>query len=102
MVHDRPGLLRPRLLRNLRPPTGRLYDNPATADKLWEHIYLDNIKKLDMVARRYPAGAIFEFDSLDEVREFDPLFLENLDSEVFDNIVAVLGCEKSAITMSYH
>ena len=79
------------------PLLDAVYDNPATADKLWEHIYLDNIKKLDMVARRYPAGTIFEFDSLDEVRQFDPLFLENLDSEVFDNIVAVLGCEKSAI-----
>ena len=43
-----------------------IYDKPDTKDKLWEHIYLDNIKKLDMVARRYPAGAIFEFDSLDE------------------------------------
>lgn len=79
------------------PLLDAVYDNPATADKLWEHIYLDNIKRLDMVARRYPAGTIFEFDSLDEVRQFDPLFLENLDSEVFDNIVAVLDCEKSAI-----
>lgn len=79
------------------PLLDAVYDNPATVDKLWEHIYLDNIKQLDMVARRYPAGTIFEFDSLDEVREFDPLFLENLDSEVFDNIVAVLGCDKGSI-----
>ncbi len=74
-----------------------VYDSPATVDKLWEHIYLDNIKQLDMMARRYPTGTIFEFDSLDEVRAFDPLFLENLDSEVFDNIVAVLGCGKGDI-----
>lgn len=79
------------------PLLDAVYDNPATADKLWEHIYLDNIKALDMTARRYPAGTIFEFDSLDEVREFDPMFLENLDSEVFDNIVEVLGCEKGDI-----
>lgn len=79
------------------PLLNAVYDNPATADKLWEHIYLDNIKSLDMTARRYPAGTIFEFDSLDEVRQFDPLFLENLDSEVFDNIVRVLGCKKGDI-----
>ncbi|WP_326425954.1 phosphotransferase [Adlercreutzia wanghongyangiae] len=79
------------------PLLDAVYDNPATADKLWEHIYLDHIKELDMTARRYPAGTIFEFDSLDEVREFDPLFLENLDSEVFDNIVEVLGCSKNEI-----
>ena len=37
------------------------------------------------------------FDSLDELREFDPYFLSNVDSEVFDNIVAVLGCDKNDI-----
>lgn len=83
------------------PLLDAVYDSPATADKLWEHIYLDNIKNLDMTARRYPAGTIFEFDSLDEVREFDPMFLGNLDSEVFDNIVNVLGCEKSEIRDVY-
>ena len=79
------------------PLLDAVYDNPATVDKLWEHIYLDHIKDLDMMARRYPTGTIFEFDSLDEVRAFDPLFLENLDSEVFDNIVATLGCIKGEI-----
>ena len=79
------------------PLLDAVYDNPATVDKLWEHIYLDHIKDLDMMARRSPAGTIFEFDSLDEVRAFDPLFLENLDSEVFDNIVATLGCTKGEI-----
>ena len=32
----------------------------------------DNIKKADMVARRYPAGTIFEFDSLDECASLIP------------------------------
>lgn len=77
------------------------YDLPETAGKLWEHLYAEHIKELDMVARRYPEGSIFEFDSLDEVREFDPLFLENLDSEVFDNITRVLGCTKAEIRDVY-
>ncbi|MDO4443466.1 MAG: phosphotransferase, partial [Slackia sp.] len=69
------------------------YDLPATADKLWEEIYVDHIKEFDMVARPYEEGVIHEFDSLDELRDFDPYFLRNVDSEVFDNIVAVLGCD---------
>ena len=40
-----------------------------------------------MTIRRYENPIIHEFDSLDELQEFDPLFLENLDSEIFDNIV---------------
>ena len=50
-----------------------------------------------MEIRRHESGTIFEFDSLDEMKDFDPLFLENIDVEIFDNIVAVLGCSKSEI-----
>ena len=50
-----------------------------------------------MTIRKYPDGVINEFDSLDELREFDPAFIENIDSEIFDNIVFVLHCEKSDI-----
>jgi len=73
------------------------YDRPETADKLWETIYLEHLRELPMVARRYPAGSIHEFDNLDELREFDPSFLSNVDSEIFDNIVSVLHCDKNAI-----
>ena len=73
------------------------YDRPETTDKLWEDLYIEHIKELDMVMRPYPAGVINEFDSLDELRAFDPHFLENVDSEIFDNIVRVLGCTKAEI-----
>lgn len=73
------------------------YDLPQTADKLWEELYIDHIDDLPMAARTYGHGAIYEFDSLDELREFDPFFLENVDSAAFDNITATLGCTKSEI-----
>ena len=70
------------------------YDLPQTKDKLWEELYAEHITELDMRIPRYDP-------SLDELREFDPLFLENLDSEIFDNITAVLGCTKSEIRDVY-
>lgn len=73
------------------------YNLPETEDKLWEEIYIGHIKELSMVARKYDAGVIYEFDSLDELRYFDPHFLDNVDSEVFDNIVNVLQCERNDI-----
>ena len=65
--------------------------------KLWEDIYAEHIKALDMEARYYDEGIINEFDSLDELRLFDPHFLENVDSDIFDNIVKVLGCSLEEI-----
>lgn len=73
------------------------YDRPMTANKLWEDLYVDHIDELDMVVRRYAQGVIYEFDSLDELREFDPSFLENIDSEVFDNIAKTLGCHRGEV-----
>lgn len=70
------------------------YDLPATRNKLWEHLYIDHIAELRMVMRRYPAGIIYEFDSLADMHLFDPSFIENVDSAILDNIVQVLGCER--------
>ena len=77
------------------------YDRPETADKLWEELYIEHIDELDMTLRQYPAGVINEFDSLDELRDFDPHFIQNVDSEIFDNIVEVLGCDRSEIRDVY-
>lgn len=77
------------------------YDLPQTADKLWEELYIDHIDDLSMVARDYGQGVIYEFDSLDELREFDPFFLENVDSDAFNNITATLGCSRSEIRDIY-
>ncbi|MBJ2328547.1 NTP transferase domain-containing protein [Schaalia cardiffensis] len=78
-----------------------VYQLPETSGKLWESIYLDHVKELDMVIRKYPAGVIYEFDSVDELRSFDPKFMENVDSEVFDTISKVLNCPKDDITDFY-
>lgn len=75
-----------------------VYDDPDTAGKLWEDVYLDHIGQLRMVKREYASGDIWEFDSLDELREFDPDFIDNVDSEIMDNIAGVLECSRRDIS----
>ena len=77
------------------------YDLPVTAEKLWEQIYVDHIDEFDMRMKKFPEGMIFEFDSLDEVRQFDPFFLQNINSQIFDNIETVLNCDKNDICDVY-
>ena len=77
------------------------YNDPRTTDKLWEDIFLDHIDELDMEIRRHEPETLFEFDSIDDIKDFDPLFLENVDVEIFDHIVQVLHCEKSEIRDVY-
>ena len=74
---------------------------PELEDRLWEDIFCAHADELRMVARHYHDAFIHEFDTLDQVSGFDPTFIENVDSNIFDNIVSVLGCEKSQIHSFY-
>ena len=75
----------------------REYDEPETAGKLWEDIYAEHVAELPMRIRKYPSDAIWEFDSLDELRGFDPYFIANVDSGILDNICATLGCTRDDV-----
>lgn len=79
----------------------RVYDLPETAGKLWEDIYIGHIDGLSMVSRHYPAGVIWEFDSLDELRVFDPDFLDNIDSDIMDNICGIAPIKQGLTNLSF-
>ena len=72
-----------------------IYDNPTTADKLWEAIYVEHIDKLKMKIRKYDTDVIYEFDSLDELREFDATYIEDTHSEIIKNCAKQLNCKES-------
>lgn len=73
------------------------YEWPETADKLWETIYIEHINELPMKIRKYPADFIFEFDTLDELREFDDSYINNTRSEILTKIAGELGVEEKDI-----
>ncbi len=74
------------------------YDRPETAPKLWEDIYRAHLDELHMAMRPYDAGVVHEFDSLSELGDFDPAFIENVDSSILDNICKTLGAKRADIT----
>ncbi len=74
------------------------YDAPQTAGLLWESIYIRHIRELPMKIRQYPADVIFEFDTLDELREFDPSYCGNTRSQILKTIAAQLQGEEQEIT----
>lgn len=73
------------------------YEWPETADKLWETIYIEHINELPMKIRKYPADFIFEFDTLDELREFDDSYISNTRSGILTKIAGELGIEEKDI-----
>lgn len=73
------------------------YERPETAPLLWEDIYSAHVKEFDMVMRPYAKGQIFEFDSLNDMRDFDQDFIANVDSSILDNICRTLECDRREI-----
>lgn len=74
-----------------------IYNLPETADKLWEAIYMDNLDTLKMRIRKYDSDVIFEFDTLDELREFDESYKADTRSVILKNIAKELACGEADI-----
>ena len=66
-------------------------------EQLWEDYYSRHVHELHLEARHYSADIVKEFDSLDELRQFDERYLMNANSEIIDNICETLHCIASDI-----
>lgn len=74
------------------------YEKEETRLHLWEDFYMKHLDVLKLKIRRYEAGIVQEFDSLDELREFDSHYISNTNSRILHNICEVLGCEEQDIS----
>ncbi len=73
------------------------YDLPETVNKFWADIQDEHLSDLYMYAKRCGDGIIYEFDSLEELREFDDKYLYNSDSKIMKKICYRLGVEENKI-----
>ncbi len=74
------------------------YHKEETRNGYWEDLYcryMDELPKMRI--RRYDAHEIEEFDSLEELREFDESYVENTGSAIIENICSELGCRQGEI-----
>ena len=74
------------------------YDRPETKGLLWESIFRNHLSELDMRIRKYESNQIFEFDTLEELRKFDPVYIDNSQSEIMENIAHQLSCHQKDMT----
>ena len=73
------------------------YNDPETVGLLWESIYMQNLDTLKMKMRKYPDDYIFEFDTLDELREFDLSYRSDTRSGILKSIAERLDCTEEEL-----
>lgn len=77
----------------------REYEKEGTRYGYWEDIYIRFIDKLPkMKIRRYGESDIFEFDTLDELRQFDRSYIDDTRSAVIKDIALKMNCRESDLT----
>ena len=67
-------------------------------DEYWENLYMAHMDEMEMYIRKYDAGIIEEFDSIDELREFDVKYKECTGSKVLRKISEKLNCPEGKMT----
>ena len=74
------------------------YNLPETEGKLWETIFIEHVDELHMFAHKLVRDTIHEFDYLGDLCAFDTAFMENVDSDILDNICRTLSCTRDDIS----
>ncbi len=74
------------------------YSKECVRNSYWEDVYIQYIKNLPMQIRRYSDSDIFEFDTLDELREFDSSYIGNTRSKILKDICQKMSWKESEIT----
>lgn len=73
------------------------YNLPETKNLLWESIYINHIDELKMKVKKYDDNYIFEFDTLDELRNFDKSYINDTKSKILKKIAKQNNCIESDI-----
>lgn len=73
------------------------YEDKKTLSKLWETIYIEHIDELNMKIKKYSNESVFEFDTLDELRNFDQTYVYDTRSKIIKEISIILNVKESEI-----
>lgn len=73
------------------------FDLPETANKFWADIQDEHLADLYMYAKRCNDGIIHEFDSLEELRDFDEAYRNNSNSSIMKKLCYLLAVEENNI-----
>lgn len=73
------------------------YDHPETVGLFWENIFINHLDVLKMKMRKYPEDFIFEFDSIDELRQFDETYISDTRSAILKEIAEQLNGTEAEI-----
>lgn len=74
------------------------YKRPGTEQCYWEQVVLDHIDKLELYMNCQPDNQVYEFENLEELRQFDPKYQNHSDNEALQLVSQVFHVPESEIS----
>lgn len=75
------------------------YNNmPGWENKYWEDVFIKHIKQFEMYANKFCDGIIYEFENLEELREYDKSYLLDSRNKIISIIKQSLNVKDEEIT----
>lgn len=79
------------------PILGEYYRTPGTEQFYWEQVYLDHVDQLEMDINRQPDNQVYEFENLEELRQFDSRYQTHSDNKAMELVSEVFEVPESEI-----
>lgn len=79
--------------KKFKPMLEKYFGQPGVEGMYWENVWSENVKELPMWIQKYETTDILEFDSMEDLKAFDPGYIYNNRVRVFENICRILCCE---------
>ena len=73
------------------------YHRPGTEQFYWEQVVLDHLDKLELYLNCQPEHQVYEFENLEELRQFDPKYQNHSDNEALQLVSKVFQVKESEI-----
>lgn len=89
------------LSQELRRVLKEEYADPRTCPKSWLEFFTDRFDECRVAGRICDPNDVCSLKSISQAASIDPDFMTSGKSQIFDNIVDVLGCDKSEIRSIY-
>ena len=75
-----------------KPILESYFGKPGVEGMYWENVWAENVKEIPMWIQQCTDQDILEFDSIDELKAFDPEYIYHNKVRIFENICHVLRC----------
>ena len=73
------------------------YEMPGKENYMWENVFIDELRHFDLFINKQESNNIYEFETLEELRQFDPDYYNRTPNALLKTIENVFSVKESEI-----